>query len=186
MTPPDPALMSSFIMTNNIRVGIYSFAAGVTAGLLTLYIIFSNGLMIGAVAATAAPSMGQLKFWSLILPHGLIELTAIFICGGAGLMIGSAIVAPGNLRRADAIKIAAGKAVRLFAGTLAMFVIAGTIEGFISPSVLPPQAKMLFGALTGIALILYFGFAGRSRQTCHSERSEESRLRKADPSLRSG
>lgn len=158
---PDPALMSSAIMTNNIKVGILAFAGGVTGGLLTLYYLVFNGLYIGARITVTIPTLGHLKIWSFILPHGLIELTAIFICGGAGLMIGGAIVAPGNHRRADAIKTAAGKAVRLFAGTLPFYVIAGTIEGFISPSVLPPQAKLLFGVLTGIALIIYLGFAGR-------------------------
>lgn len=159
---PDPAGLSSHIMTNNIRVGIYAFAAGVTAGLLTVFVLFSNGLLIGAVASVIAPATGQLRFWSLILPHGVIELMAIFICGGAGLMAGSSIIAPGNLRRADALRLAAGTALRLFAGTLPFFVIAAIVEGFITPSVLPAWSKLSFAALTAIALALYLGFAGRS------------------------
>lgn len=158
---PDPAQMSSQIMTNNIKVGIYAFASGITAGLLTIYIVFSNGCLIGAVAAFAIARSGPLRFWSLVLPHGVIELMAIYICGGAGLMIGSAIVAPGNLRRADAVRIAAGTSVKLFAGTLPMFVVAGIIEGFITPSVLPPWYKIVFAGVTAIGLVLYFGFAGR-------------------------
>ena len=76
-------------------------------------------------------------------------------------MIGCAIIAPGNLRRADAIRVAAGKALRLFAGTIPMLIVAGAIEGFISPSSIPSWSKFVFSGLTGLALILYFGFAGR-------------------------
>lgn len=163
MDIPDPASTSSFIMTNNIKVGIIAFAGGITAGIITVFIILQNGLMIGAVAAIAVPQMGALRFWSLILPHGVIELTAIFICGGAGLLIGSAIIAPGNLRRADAIKIASGKAIKLLAGTIAFFIIAATIEGFITPSVLPAWSKIVFAGLTAVALALYLGFAGAGK-----------------------
>ena len=159
---PDPAQMSSYIMTNNIQVGIMSFAAGMTAGVLTVYVLYSNGRMIGAIATLWAPRLGHARFWALILPHGVIELAAIFICGGAGLMLGSAIIAPGNLRRADSIRIAAGKALRLFAGTLPFFVIAAIIEGFITPSVIPTWSKLAFSGVTALALILYLGFSGRT------------------------
>ncbi|MHB9036041.1 MAG: stage II sporulation protein M [Armatimonadota bacterium] len=160
---PDPAQMSSFIMTNNIKVGILSFAGGITAGVITVFEMVQNGAMIGAIATIAAPVMGQARFWSYILPHGIIELTAIFICGGAGLMIGSAMIAPGNMRRADSIRIASAKALRLFAGTLPFFVVAAIIEGFITPSVLPIWSKLTFAAITAIGLIAYLGFAGRNR-----------------------
>lgn len=157
----DPSVISGYIMTNNIKVGIYAFAGGITAGLLTVFELAQNGLVIGAVAVKAAPVMGQEKFWSFILPHGIIELTAIFICGGAGLMIGAAIIAPGNMRRADSVRLVAAKALRLFAGAVMFFVIAGTIEGFVTPSKLPALFKLDFAAFTAIALILYLGFAGR-------------------------
>ena len=158
----DPALLSSFIMTNNINVGIQAFAGGVTAGIYTVYQLGQNGLVIGAVASKAAPMLGPLRFWSLILPHGLIELMAIFMCGGAGLMIGSSIIVPGNLRRVDSIRIAARSALKLFGGAVLFFVVAGTIEGFITPSGLPPAFKLGFAGVTGVALVLYLGLAGRS------------------------
>lgn len=157
----DPSTISSLIMTNNISVGIYAFAGGITAGVYTVYELAKNGLVIGAVATKAAPVMGQVRFWSLILPHGVIELMAIFICGGAGLMLGGAIIAPGNMRRVDSVRFAAAKAIRLFGGAVLFFVIAGMIEGFITPSKLPAQFKLGFAAFTAIALALYLGFAGR-------------------------
>ena len=165
LTSVDPSLLSSFIMTNNITVGIQAFAGGVTAGVYTIYQLAQNGLVIGAVASKAAPVLGAERFWSLILPHGLIELMAIFMCGGAGLMIGSSVIAPGNMRRVDAIKLAARYALRLFGGAVLFFVIAGTIEGFITPSGLPPVFKLCFAGVTGIALLLYLGLAGRGGST---------------------
>ncbi len=158
----DPSTISSFIMTNNISVGIHAFAGGATAGIYTVYQMGQNGLVIGAIATKAAPALGPLRLWSLLLPHGFIELLAIFICGGAGLMIGASMIAPGNLRRVDSIRIAAVTALKLFAGAVLFFVIAGTIEGFVTPSGLPDRFKLAFGGLTAIALILYLGFAGRT------------------------
>jgi uncharacterized membrane protein SpoIIM required for sporulation len=98
---------------------------------------------------------------ALLLPHGFIELTAIFVCGGGGLMMGGALIAPGNLRRADAIRLAAGRALKLFAGALPMFVVAAIIEGFITPSPIPAFGKLAFSGLTLLGLVFYLGFAGR-------------------------
>lgn len=161
----DPSVLSGFIMTNNIKVGIHAFAGGITAGAYTIYQMGENGLVIGAVATKAAPVMGALKFWSLILPHGVIELLAIFICGGAGLLMGCSIIAPGNLRRVDALRLAGIDALKLFGGAVMMFVIAGTIEGFVTPSQLPAWSKLTFAGLTAIALVAYFGLAGRGPST---------------------
>ena len=160
----DPAETSSWIMTNNIKVTILAFAAGVTAGVLTTYILFANGAMLAAVAASQTPGQ-RAALWTFAAPHGVIELTAIFIAGGAGLMIGSAMIAPGNVRRADAIRIAAGKALRLFAGTIPMLIVAGIIEGFISPSAIPGWSKFVFSGVTALGLILYLGFSGRHANT---------------------
>lgn len=161
----DPAAISGFIMTNNIQVGIKAFAGGITAGVYTVYQLAENGLVIGAVATKAAPAMGALKLWSLLLPHGVIELMAIFICGGAGLLMAAAIIAPGNLRRVDAVRIAGGDALKLFGGAVMMFVIAAIIEGFVTPSRLPISFKLGFAGLTAIALAAYFTFAGSGKTT---------------------
>ncbi|MCL5104288.1 MAG: stage II sporulation protein M [Armatimonadetes bacterium] len=160
VSAPDPAMMSSFIMTNNVKVGIVSFAGGITAGVVTVLVMCQNGANIGAIATAAAPLMGYTRFWSYILPHGIIELMAIFICGGAGLMIAGAMIAPGNLRRSDAIRVTSGRALRLFAGTIPFYIVAATIEGFITPSVLPAWSKLTFAGITAIGLIMYLGFAG--------------------------
>ena len=160
---PDPARISSFIMTNNIREGIIAFAGGVTFGAVTVFTLFKNGLVIGAVLTVAFAGLNPTTLLSLLLPHGFIELVAIFICGGGGLMMGSALIAPGNLRRADSIRLASGRALRLFAGALPMFVVAAIIEGFITPAPIPPFAKLAFSGLTLLGLVAYLGFAGKLR-----------------------
>lgn len=156
----DPASMSSFIMTNNIKEGMKAFAGGVTFGIATVLVLFWNGLAIGAIITMIGRVAGLQMLLPLLLPHGIIELAAVFICGGGGLLVGSAMIAPGNVRRADAMRVAAGKALRLFAGALPMFVVAATIEGFITPAAIPNFAKLAFAGVTTVGLAMYLGFAG--------------------------
>lgn len=141
---------SSFIMTNNIRVTIMAVALGVTAGVGTGAVLISNGLMIGGLAGAATNSNVDFLFWSVILPHGVLELSAICIAGGAGLLIARAIYAPGDLTRRDALQLAGNEAALLLAGVAVMLVVAGLIEGFITPTTLPPAFKMAFALLTGV------------------------------------
>jgi uncharacterized membrane protein SpoIIM required for sporulation len=157
-------LVSSEIITNNIRVAVIAFAGGMTGGLLTLWIILQNGLMLGGIGALYAQAHFGLDFWATIAPHGVIELSAIQVAGGAGLLLAGAIIAPGRIRRVDALVANARRAGTLVLGTAAMLVVAGTIEGFISPQRLSPQVRLSIGALTAIALILYAGFAGAGNE----------------------
>lgn len=146
---------SSFIMTNNIRVTIMAVALGVTAGLGTAMVLISNGLMLGGLAGAATNANVDYLFWSVILPHGILELTAICIAGGAGLVLARAIYAPGDLPRRDALRLAGAEAVQLLAGVAMMLVLAGLIEGFITPTTLPPNFKLGFAALTGVLMAAY-------------------------------
>jgi len=126
----DYSLMSAYIMTNNIRVSIMAFAFGITAGIGTVWILFYNGLIIGALASYV-DLMGNpqhtLIFWSLILPHGVPELAAIFLSGGCGLMIGRAMLMPGSFTRRDAVIKSARKAVGLMPGIVVLLILAGLI-----------------------------------------------------------
>lgn len=160
----DPAELSGFIMTNNIKEGMKAFAGGVTFGIYSVWILLKNGVVIGAIITIISRLNGVSLLLPLLLPHGIIELTAVFVCGGAGLMIGSAMIAPGNLRRTDSIRIVSAQALKLFIGTLPLFVIAALIEGFITPAAIPNIAKLAFSGLTAIGLVLYLGFAGRNAQ----------------------
>jgi len=153
---------SAEIITNNIRVAAIAFAGGMTLGIMTLAIILQNGLMVGGLGALFARAHFGLDFWATIAPHGVIELLAIQIAGGAGLRVAMGILLPGRAKRSDALVEAARRAGTLVLGTAALLVVAGTIEGFITPQRLGPEVRMSVGALTAIALVAYLGFAGRT------------------------
>jgi uncharacterized membrane protein SpoIIM required for sporulation len=155
---------SSLIMTNNVTVSFDAFAGGLLLGLLTLFILFHNGVMLGAVAVGVAQHHTALEFWGFVAPHGVIELPAIFIAGAAGLMLGYALVNPGEYSRRTALGLAGREAILLIFGVVAMLVIAGIIEAFFSPVLISPFFKFSVAALTFTAEIAYFGLAGRSAQ----------------------
>jgi uncharacterized membrane protein SpoIIM required for sporulation len=154
---------ASFIMTNNIRVSILAFAGGALLGILTLYLLAQNGLMLGIVAG-AAQSLGfASNLWGFIAAHGAIELSVIFIAGGAGLQLGWSVVRPGLLTRRAALVLAARRAAHLLLGCIPLLVVAGTIEGFISPSNLPLSLKLAVSLLSGLLLYSYLLLVGRER-----------------------
>ena len=153
--------MSAMIVTNNVKVAGLAFAGGITAGILTLYIIGSNGLMLGTVGALFAQRGFGTDFWATVAPHGVIELFAIQIAGAAGLILAAGIVRPGRARRVDALTANAARALTLMLGVAGMLVVAATIEGFVSPQRLSIDVRLAIGALTAIALAGYFTFAGR-------------------------
>ncbi len=151
-------MSSSSIMTNNLSVSFRAAAGGITAGLFTTYILVFNGLLIGAVGVLVAQGGLAYPFWAFVLPHGSLELPAIFISGGAGLLIARALLFPREYRRVDAFKIYGLKAAQLMFGVVVMLVVAGIIEAFISPQLwLPAPLKYLFGTALFIALVIYCG-----------------------------
>jgi len=146
-------LASSAIMTNNISVTFLAFALGVTFGLGTVYILAFNGLLLGTLAALCHLHGLSVDFWSFVLPHGVIELSAIFIAGGGGLLLGSALTVPGDLSRKEALVQRGRKAVQLILGCVPLLILAGVVEGFFSPAHLPPWIKFLTaGGLVGLLL----------------------------------
>lgn len=154
--------ISSFIMTNNIQVSFLAFAGGLTMGLLTLWVLFMNGLILGALTGLTSFHGIGFELWTFVIGHGVIELSVIFMAGGSGLMLGWAILKPGLLRRRDALAQAARKAVYLLLGAVPWLVVAGIIEGFISPneSIAIP-VKWTVGIASGIFLYGYLLLAGR-------------------------
>jgi uncharacterized membrane protein SpoIIM required for sporulation len=145
-----------------------TFAAGiVTVGVGTIYLIIFNALMLGALGALFAHAGFGPDFWATVAPHGFIELTAIQIAGGAGLLIAAGVLLPGRLRRRDAIAGNSRRAGVLIAGVTAMLCVAGIIEGFFSPLRFAADVRASVGIVTAIALIAYFGFAGRGYNASH-------------------
>jgi len=157
---------STAIFTNNIRVTFYAFALGAIFGLGTLYVLASNGASFGAIIAlTYRAGFGNDLLLGFVISHGVIELTCIFIAGGAGLLIGTALLMPGNLSRADALKSRGLDAVLLIIGCIPLLVVAGIIEGFISPQPIPSAIKIGIGVITGITLYAYLLLAGRENES---------------------
>jgi uncharacterized membrane protein SpoIIM required for sporulation len=147
---------AALIVTNNVKVAAIAFAGGMTGGLLTGWIILENGLMVGAYSAPFARAGFGADFWATIAPHGVIELSAIQIAGGAGLVMAGGYLRPGRARRREALVVAARRAGTLMIGVALMLCVAGTIEGFVSPQRLPIPVRAALGAFTALAMIAYF------------------------------
>ncbi len=156
---------SSFIMQNNIRVSFLAFGSGISGGLLTLLVLAENGLILGGLLGLTAHYGVGFELGTFVIGHGVIELSVIFIAGGAGLVIGWALLRPGLKRRRDALAEAARKAVRLLVGAVPLLLVAGTIEGFISPAEnIPWPVKWAIGIGSGILFYGYLILAGREKR----------------------
>ena len=149
------ALASTSIQTNNITVTFVAFAGGVFAGLGTVLVLVQNGISIGMTMGLCI----KYRFWDILIfitAHGVIELTAIFIAGGAGLLIGKALLMPGDHRRIDALVTNGMLAIKLIMGCVPMLLIAGLIEGFVSPAHISPYYKFAIAAISAVVLAAYF------------------------------
>jgi uncharacterized membrane protein SpoIIM required for sporulation len=149
------------IMTNNIQVTFNAFALGAMLGVGTLLVMAFNGLQIGAVLALTYRAGFGHELVAFMAGHGVIELTCIFIAGGAGLLIGGAILVPGDLSRFDSLRLRGRDSIQLIVGCIPLLVLAGIIEGFISPAHISPAFKFGVAAATGVALYTYLLLAGR-------------------------
>jgi len=159
-------LASSAIMTNNMSVGFTTFAFGITGGLGTIYMMAFNGLLIGVIGVACWLSGMSLQLWSFVAPHGVLELPAIFIAGGAGFRIAQGLLFPGLLPRRDSLARAGGEAVQLLLGTIPILIVAGLIEAFVSPTGLPIPLKFAMAASLFVLLVVYlFGMSRGSRRT---------------------
>jgi uncharacterized membrane protein SpoIIM required for sporulation len=157
-------LASTSIQRNNITVTFYAFAGGILAGVGTLLVLVQNGLLLGMVLSLCF----RYRFWEIpifVSAHGVIELTAIFISGGAGLLIGKALLMPADLRRIDALVENGRLAIKLVLGCIPMLLMAGLIEGFISPAHIPPSFKFSVSALSAVVMVIYFLKPDRSNST---------------------
>jgi uncharacterized membrane protein SpoIIM required for sporulation len=149
------------IIANNIKVAIFAFAAGALLCLPGVLLLVSNGRMLGTLSGLVWNHGFTLDFYALILTHGVLELTAICIAAGAGLTVGWSLISPGRSTRREALRRAAGQAFGLLAGCAFLLVIAGTIEAYVTPHFSQPIRWSVAG-LSVLALVIYFGFAGRS------------------------
>jgi len=166
-TEIEPALrpaVATLIFTHNIQVALLAFAAGVLLGLGTVYVLVSNGLLLGGVLGAAHFYGVAPLLWAFVSPHGYLELTCIVIAGAAGLMLGDALLRPGLRRRRDALGRAARQAIALAGGAAPVLVVAGLIEGLISPSDLPAEMRLAIGPVAGVVLWTLLLSVGHNRR----------------------
>lgn len=160
------AMFTSFLFTHNIQVAFLAFALGLTAGLGTAILMFLNGVMLGSLAWVYTSKGMAGWFWAWILPHGIPEISAIVIAGAAGFVLARALVAPKGLSRRAALKREGKTALQLLLGTLALFVLAGFIEGTIS-QIHPPRLsvtfKVSFALMIGSGVYAYL-WSGAARR----------------------
>ena len=153
------------IIVNNVQVAVVAFAGGMTAGLLTVYVLASNGAMLGTIFSVVQSYGLSGALLTFISGHGFLELSAIFLSGGAGLRLAWAIVRPGDRSRGDALRLGAGQAARVMLLVIPVLGVAGLIEGFLSPSDAPSALKLIVGVATGAALWSYIALGGRTQRT---------------------
>ncbi|RME82250.1 MAG: stage II sporulation protein M [Planctomycetota bacterium] len=152
---------ATYLFTHNTWVGFLTFALGVFFGLTTLYLLFQNGAMLGAMSYAFHTKGLALDWWAWILPHGITEFLAILICSTAGLILGHALIQSGPYGRMYELKEKGKDAGKLVMGTILLFLIAGLIEGFFRQSHAPKEVRYLLALATFVWWVYYFGYCGR-------------------------
>ncbi len=157
-------MMFGHYIANNVRIDFQCVAGGVFFGLGTLAALVFNGVFLGAVAGHLTQIGYGENFWGFVAGHSAPELLGLVYAGGAGLLIGHALVAPGRRTRAEALRVNGLPAARLLYGAALMTVVAAFIEAFWSSrTALPFELKVGAGALLAVIFGLYLAFAGRGR-----------------------
>jgi uncharacterized membrane protein SpoIIM required for sporulation len=158
------ATFAASLFSNNARIGILAFATGFVAGLPTLFLLFYNGLVIGAFAALFHARGLGVDVWAWLLPHGVTELSACVLCGAAGFQVAHALVFPGARPRLDSLREHGRAAAIVVIGGVIMLFLAGLIEGVFRQVVTSVPVRFTVAGATAAWWIYYFGFVGRARQ----------------------
>lgn len=164
----DLPVFASFLFTHNSKVGMLCFALGFVAGVPVVYLLFSTGLMLGAMVALYTSRGLGAEFWAWVLPHGVTEIGALCLCGAAGMVLGISLVFPGRHTRLRNLALHGREVALLAFGAVAMFLIAGLIEGFFRQLVQDVTVRWLLAALTLAFWIGYFSMVGRDHGRGHA------------------
>lgn len=151
------------IFTNNIRVTLLAFAAGLAAGVGTALLLIWNGVLLGVVGGLAVGSGNGRVFFELVTAHGVLELSCIVVAGAAGMRMGWALIEPGSRTRAAALGVEAREAIAVVLGTAPWLVLAGLIEGFLTPAGLGLPATLTIGIAAAAAYWTLVLVLGRAR-----------------------
>jgi uncharacterized membrane protein SpoIIM required for sporulation len=155
------AFMTGFYINNNVGIALRCFALGIFFGLGSAFYLVHNGLSIGAVFGYVTAQGAGANIATFCIGHGSLELGAIVLAGGAGLSLGWAIVAPGELTRLASLQRRAHEIVVIIAGASVMLVMAALIEGFWSPSQTAQTVKLVVGTVLFVLTMTYVSVAGR-------------------------
>jgi uncharacterized membrane protein SpoIIM required for sporulation len=158
------AAFATFLFTHNAKVGMLCFATGFAAGLPVIYLLFTNGLLLGSMAALYQSRGMGLEFWGWVLPHGVTELGAVCLCGAAGMVLGSSLVFPGRHTRLQNLAIRGREAAIIAVGAVAFFFLAGLIEGIFRQLVHNLAIRWAVVSVTTVFWTWYFLFVGRGRE----------------------
>lgn len=155
------AAFSAEVWTNNAQVAGISLAFGAFLGVPVLWVLFQNAVNLGVGIGLMA-SAGRLDvFLGLIAPHGLLELTAVFVAAGVGLRLGWTVIDPGQRTRRAALAQEGRAAIGMAIGLAAVLLVSGLIEGYVTPSGLPTWARIALGVLAELAFLAYVFILGR-------------------------
>jgi uncharacterized membrane protein SpoIIM required for sporulation len=150
-----------FLFTHNSRVGIMAFVVGFAGGIPSALLLFGTGLMMGAFGQLYASRGLSLELWAWILPHGVTELTAVVLCGAAGMALGQALVFPGREERRAGLARRGREAAVVALGAVALFFVAGLIEGIFRQLVDSVAIRYAMAGTTAVLLSSYLLLAGR-------------------------
>lgn len=160
--PSKPAVdFAAQVFSNNVVVAFQAFALGILGCVGTAFVLLVNGANLGVAAGLFAAVGQQAKFWGLVLPHGMLELTSVFIAGGAGLRLGWTLIDPGDRRRGEALAEEGRRAVVIVLGLVLSFAVAGSIEGFVTGRPWPTALRVGIGLLAEAAFLAYLVVCGR-------------------------
>jgi uncharacterized membrane protein SpoIIM required for sporulation len=161
------------VFVNNVQVSIIAFAAGILGCVITAALLAYNGLNVGFAAGLFIHGGRAAKFFGLILPHGLLELSAVIVAGAAGLRLGWTLIAPGDRRRADALAAEGRRSISIVIGLIVAFGVAGTIEGFVTGSSLATALRVTIGVSVFLAFWMYVIVLGRAAEQAEARRLAE-------------
>lgn len=155
------ATMGGYYVYHNVGIALRAFGAGLLLGVVTIYVLVSNGIIIGTITGYLISRGHGETFLSFVISHGAFELTAIAIAGGAGLMLGNAVMHPGQRTRLENLQVRGLEAVQIAGGAVVMLMIAALVEAFWSPAAIPVYVKFTVGGVLWMLVALYLALVGR-------------------------
>lgn len=153
---------AAHVWTNNAVVAAAALTLGVLLGAPTVFVLLQNAINLGVSGGLLIAAGRSTEFWVLILPHGMLELTAVFVAGATGLRLGWRVVDPGALTRTQALAEEGRSAVVIALGLIAVLAVSGVLEAFVTPSGLPAWARLGLGGLAEVGFVGFVSVRGRN------------------------